>query len=54
MQDEDFKIAPKHAPNTNDYLECDFWRFKASQYAIDGKVDDGNGDTLFSQLFRGM
>jgi len=54
MQDEDFRAAPKHNSCGNDRIEIDFYRFKASQYAVDGKIDDGSGDTLFSQLFRGM
>ena len=29
-------------------------RFKASQVGIEGKVDRGDGDTLFTQLFKGM
>ena len=31
-----------------------FYRFKASQVGIDGLVDRGDGDTLFSQLFKTM
>lgn len=43
---------PPQCPHSR--IEVGFHRFKASQYADDGKVDHGDGDTLYSQLFRKM
>lgn len=41
-------MEPEEPRCTEDRIEVDFYRFKASQFGIDGKVDHGDGDTLFT------
>lgn len=53
MQDKLFEQAPKFNQDGNKYT-LEFYRFKASQFALDGKVDNGEGDTIFSQLIKGL
>ena len=54
LQDTLFKQAPKQPKCKDSRIECNFYRHKAAQYVIDGKVDKGDGDTLFSQMFSIM
>jgi hypothetical protein len=53
-QDKLFMAAPKYKKCSESRIELNLWRHKAAQYAIDGKVDKGDGDTLFSQMFSIM
>ena len=51
MQDSGFKAAEKPDNSSSERVQIPLHRFKASQMAIEGKVDRGNGDTIFTQVF---
>lgn len=54
IQDDRFHRADKPPKCSNSRIECDIYRFKASQFKLDGKVDNGDGDTIFTQILKGM
>ena len=54
IQDDSFKRAKKPDRCSRERIEINFSRFKAAQMAIENKTDRGDGDTLFTQLFKGM
>ena len=54
IQDACFAEAEKPPCTTDSYIACALHRFDAAQVAIEGRVDRGDGDTLFSQVFRKM
>ena len=54
IQDSAFDAAEKPPTWGESRIECDLHRFKASQVAVEGKCDHGDGDTLFSQVFKEM
>jgi len=54
-QQQYFRDGKANLPrNDDDRVQVSLVRFKAQRYKIENLVDHGDGDSIFSQLYRGM